>query len=397
MDSTRNPNGGGMSSVSGKVQRGPVTMANASGTYVPGPTTMANARATYVPGPITMASAGTPSQSGIQETLQKIVADYASRTPADNISFAKRMGAQFSEPASSTGLDEILSQMYETSGGPSQATLAQLAAQKAAIQAAYKTNRADAQNLYGTLSMDANVPSTGLIGEIESMGKRLQGAYTGAIGESLAQAEARQASLSQEGEKQRADRARALAELGLSEVVGQNFASDEALNKSIGDVATSAGSWENLLRSQQGSAAERTNRMITAAGNTRNQTLLGMKALLDQQQAQINAAIAGERSKTPTQKLTPIGRVLEGLINDQTVKKVQAQFPDIFGAPETNLTQGQQAAQDVMTQLGINSQQYSELLASATTKAREGRTADLSTPEALVLQSTGLPQWMFGN
>ena len=400
MDSTRNPNGGGMSSVSGRVQRGPTTMANASATYVPGPTTMANARATYVPGPTTMANARAAYVPNFKETLDRIVSDYTN-TATDKVGFANRMGAQVTEPAPGTGLDQLLGMMYETSGGANYATIKQLEAQRLAAQQNYKTNRADAQNLYGVLSMDAAAPSTGLIGEIESMGKRLQGAYTGAIDESLAQAEGRRASLSQEGEKQRADRVRALAELGLSEVVGQNFASDEALNKSIGDIAASAGSWENLLRSQQGSAAERTNRMITAAGNTKNQTLLGMKALLDQQQAQLNAAISAERSKTPTQKLTDVGRILQKAMNEQVLKDSQSRFPDIFGTPEQKLNRGAQAQQEVMTNWGIKSvNEYNMILNNAYAKnqARSAgdntKATELSPTEAAVLASLNIPQYL---
>jgi sulfite reductase alpha subunit-like flavoprotein len=284
-------------------------------------------------------------------------------------------------------LNLLLGQMYETSGGPNQATIRQLEAQRLAAQKNYKTNRADAQNLYGVLSQD-----------IQEMGADLQTSYGTAIGESEASAAARQAELSAEQARQQANRQKAAAELGLApESIQTNYASDEALNTGMGNVAAGATNWENLLRSQKESAMERTNRLVTATGNTKTQTLLGMKAFLDAQQAQINAQIAGERGKTPTQKLTPLGKILSGAMNEQTLKQAQAQFPELFGSQEVKLTKGQQAAQDVMTQLGINSQQYSDLLATGTVLLQEGRAAELTNPQRIVLASLGVPQYMFGD
>jgi hypothetical protein len=283
-------------------------------------------------------------------------------------------------------LNLLLSQMYETSGGPNQAAIRQLEAQRLAAQKNYKTNRADAQNLYGVLSQD-----------IQGMGTDLQTSYDAAIGESQSTASARQAALSAELVRQQENRNRAAAELGLAqEAALTNYASDEALNTGMGNVATSATDWENLLRGQQASAQERTNRMVTATGNTKTQTLLGMKAFLDAQQAQINAQIAGERGKTPTQKLTPLGKLLSGAMNDQTLKKAQAQFPDLFGSAGVQLTPGEQAAQNAMTQYGIGPQEYSTLLSSAMLKAREGRQGEMSDMEVFILNSANISQWMLG-
>ena len=387
MDQNLNPNGGGMSSVSGRVQRGPTTMANASATYVPGPTTMANARATYTP--------------NFQETLDRIVSDY-SRTSTDPVGFVNRMGGQITEPAPSTGLDQLLGMMYETSGGANYATIRQLEAQRLAAQQNYKTNRADAQNMYGTLSMDAAVPSTGLIGQIEAGGKQVQAGYTASLGESEARSSARQLALVEEQKRQQANRERAAAELGIApESIQTNYASDEALNKGAGDVASAATSWENLLRAQQGSAAESNKRMLTAAGNTKNQTLLGMKALLDQQQAQLNAAISAERSKTPTQKLTDVGKILQKAMNEQVLKDSQSRFPEIFGTPEQKLNRGAQAQQDVMTNWGIkNVNEYNMILQNAYAKNQARSAGDnteatkLTPKEAAVLASLNIPQYL---
>ena len=324
------------------------------------------------------------SSKGAKDAIRAAAEDYASKV--DPKAFVNRMtsGAQVDQASALAALQNL---MYETSGGPNQAVIRQLEAQRLAAQKNYKTNRADAQNLYGVLSQD-----------IQGMGTDLQTSYGTAISDSQAQATARQAALSAELVRQQENRNRAAAELGLAqEAALTSYASDEALNTGMGNVAASATNWENLLRGQQASAQERTNRMVTATGNTKTQTLLGMKAFLDAQQAQINAQIAGERGKTPTQKLTPLGKLLSGAMNDQTLKKAQAQFPDLFGSQEVKLTKGQQAAQDVMTQLGINSQEYSDLLATGTVLLQEGRAAELTNPQRIVLASLGVPQYMFGD
>jgi hypothetical protein len=123
---------------------------------------------------------------------------------------------------------------------------------------------------------------------------------------------------------------------------------------------------------------------------------MNMKALLDAQVGQVNAQIMAEKGKTPTQKLTPLGKILSGAMNEQTLKRAQAQFPELFGSAAAKLTQGEQAAQDVMVQLGITPAEYSTLKSSAIKKVQEGDNAGLTEEEIFVLQSTGLPQWMLG-
>jgi hypothetical protein len=326
----------------------------------------------------------TPAVGG---ALNTVVNDFINTTQPKRLPTVGSLKLQrrMSENAQSA-LETLLGQMYETSGGANQAVIQQLQAQRRAVQQNYRTNRADAQNLYGVLSQD-----------IERMGEAEQSGYTTSIDESQEQASARQDALVAEQARQQANRQRVAAELGLPvESIQTDYSSDQALNEAMGDVASSATSWENLLSSQQGSAMERTNRLLAGTKNTRNQTLLGMKALLDAQQAQIDAQIAGERSKTPTQKLTPLGRVLSGAMNEQTLKMAQSQFPELFGSEEVTLTGAEQAAQDAMTQLGINAQQYSTLKTSAIQKVQKGNSADLTEQEIIVLQSTGIPQWMLG-
>lgn len=291
-----------------------------------------------------------------------------------------------------SSLEKLLASQTYMTGGPNQATLAQLAAQRAAAQRNYKTNRADAQNLYGTLSMDETKPSTGLIGEIETLGKQLQTGYTGAINESATRSQAQQTQLSEEQKRQQANRERAAAELGIApESIQTSYASDEALNKGMGDVAATSANWENLLRAQQGSAKESTNRLITATGNTRNQTILGMKAYLDAQEAQIQAQIAAEKAKTPTQKLTALGKLLESRMNEQIVNEM---FPsDLAQTPR------QKAETQAMIDLGLDPNNPADKVklrqlqqsASAKFSNRDLGAASLDTPERIALQSLGFP------
>ena len=280
-----------------------------------------------------------------------------------------------------SALEQLLASQSYMTGGPSQATLAQLAAQKAAAQRNYKTNRADAQNMYGTLSQD-----------IQAMGEQTQTAYTGSIDESLARSEARQTGLSEEQKRQQANRERAAAELGLApESIQTSYSSDEALNKGMGDVAASSTSWENLLRSQQGSAKEATNRLITATGNTRNQTILGMKAYLDAQQAQIDAQIAAEKAKTPTQKLTALGKLLESRMNEQIVNEM---FPEQLGQ-----TPRAEAEANAMRDLGLDPSnpsdktQFRQLQQSGSAKLSNKTlgAAPLTTQEQIAVDALGVP------
>ena len=166
--------------------------------------------------------------------------------------------------AKQSALDALWSQSYETSGGVNWAAINALNAQKSMLNKNYATNRADAESMYGTLSTDATVPSTGLIGNIQEMGGQLNTAYTNQIQGSQDAATARQALLDTELQRQQTNRERVQASLGVgAEGSLMNYGSDTALNKGMGDVAASAGSWENLLRTQQTSAQGTTNNLMT--------------------------------------------------------------------------------------------------------------------------------------
>lgn len=335
----------------------------------------------------------TVAGGGVKQSLDNVLTGYTSAQDTWNaITKNPALTQTQSTLPDNSALEQFLASQTYMTGGPNQATLAQLAAQRAAAQRNYKTNRADAQNLYGTLSMDESAPSTGLIGEIETLGKQLQSGYTGAISESAARSQAQQTGLSEEQKRQQANRERAAAELGLApESIQTNYASDEALNKGMSDVAATSTSWENLLRSQQGSAMENTNRLITATGNTRNQTILGMKAYLDAQEAQIQAQIAAEKAKTPTQKLTALGKLLESRMNEQIVNEM---FPSELGQ-----TPRAEAESQAMIDLGLDPKnpahktQFRQLQQSGSAKLSNKNlgAAPLSTPEQIAVDALGIP------
>lgn len=355
-------------------------------------------RAGYLPLPSPTARA-VPVSAGA--SLDQVVNSFTSRgegLPGQTARNAERN--TFQRPVEriqqQTSLEDLLASQTYSEGGPNWNTIRQLQAQRAAAQKNYKTNRADAQNLYGVLSTDATKPSGGLIGEIEQMGKMLQSGYTGAISASETRAEGQKTGLSEEQKRQQANRERAAAELGIApESILTDYSSDAALNKAMGDVAASSGSWENLLRSQQGSALERTNALITATGNTRNQTILGMKAYLDAQQAQIDAQIAAEKAKTPTQKLTALGKLLESRMNEQIAN-------ELF--PSQSLTPRQTSERNAMTDLGLDPNnpahkaRFRQLQASGSEKLKNAKLGaqPLTTEEQIAVDALGVPLSYFG-
>ena len=256
--------------------------------------------------------------------------------------------------------------------------------------------------MYGTLSSDDDTKSTGLIGAIEQMGNELAGSYDAQLEASKTASAGRQTALSSEQSRQQANRERAAKELGIApESIMTDYGSDTALNQAMGNVADRATSWEELLRSNKLSEEGATGRLITAAQNTRADTLLGMKSFLDSQLSQLDAQIAAERAVGPTQKLTSLGKRLEDKMNERALATAQEQFPDIFGAgAEPKLTGRQQSQRDVMTELGIGPSQYNMLKEQALTKYRARSGGDRSTAtaltdaEAMVLDSLGLPQYL---
>lgn len=346
-----------------------------------------------------------PEQTDFKPPIEKIVENYVDSNESARRGLTQRrsnLQQQRRQGGAQSNLDALLGQMYETSGGPNMGRIRQLEGQRSSLMKNYETNKADAQNLYGTLSSDDDTKSTGLIGAIEQMGNELAGSYDAQLEASKTASAGRQTALSSEQSRQQANRERAAKELGIApESIMTDYGSDTALNQAMGNVADRATSWEELLRSNKLSEEGATGRLITAAQNTRADTLLGMKSFLDSQLSQLDAQIAAERAVGPTQKLTSLGKRLEDKMNERALATAQEQFPDIFGAgAEPKLTGRQQSQRDVMTELGIGPSQYNMLKEQALTKYRARSGGDRSTAtaltdaEAMVLDSLGLPQYL---
>lgn len=343
-----------------------------------------------------------PYAENAKQALDQVTADYVART--SNNPRLQKVGSQKLQQQMAdqqqSNLDFLLGQMYETSGGPNWGNINALQAQRGALQENYKTNRADAQNLYGTLSMDKDVASTGLIGRIEQSGKDLQAAYDAQIAGSQTASTAAQGALGSEQQRQQANRERAAKELGIApESILTSYGSDTALNRGMSDIASSATSWENLLRTNKTGEQASTDRLITATENTKNQAILGMKNYLDQQIGAIDAQIAAEKAVRPTKKLNDLGRKLQGAMNEQTLTKAKSQFPEIFGSQDVQMNSLQQTTQDIMDTFGIPAQQLPGIIQGIVDKVRaykqSGDPADAPTAtEAAILSATGLPQWV---
>ena len=177
------------------------------------------------------AASATPTRD-VRDALESIAAEYTgtggtlSGTRGEGIAgqlpgqvreraIAGRQAPAGEEQGSGFNLQAVLDQMYRTVGGPNAAMLAQFEAQKQQLQKNYSQNKADANNLYGTLSTDEDVPSTGLLGDIERYGGQLQERYTTDIeGMATAQGE-RQQQLADLQSQRDADRARVAASLGI--------------------------------------------------------------------------------------------------------------------------------------------------------------------------------------
>lgn len=335
-----------------------------------------------------------------KESLDNVVSEYtgtsgiSSKDEQARTALRGRAGDVRAAAATGSAYDPLAGlDLYETTGGANIGLINALTASRAQLAENYATNRADAENMYGALSMDASVPSTGLIGDIQSMGGTLQGAYDMQIQGSQDTAAARQTALSEEQMRQQANREKVAASLGLApESVQMNYASDEALNTGMSTVADRATSWEGLLNTNKLGAMESTNRLITGAANTKNQTILGMKAYLDSQQAQIDAEVAMEKAKTPQTKLTALGKLIEARTNQGIVDQ-------IFG--NEDLTPRGQDEADAMRDLGLdrtnpNDMQYfRQLQASGSEKLKNssipGASEPLTTAEQIAVKSQGIP------
>jgi hypothetical protein len=176
-----------------------------------------------------------------------------------------------------------------------------------------------------------------------------------------------------------------------------SYASDAGLSKGMADVAASAGSWEDLLRTNQLTAKGSTDSRVTGAANTRDQTILNMKNYLDGQVGQIDSQIANYKSQGPTTSLTAIGKMLTGAQNDQVFKEAQRMFPDQFGALEApEMTE----IEALRSSLNVTAQEYADMQATAVEKfargAESGWSLDnkLTDKEQAILQASGYPQYL---
>ena len=347
----------------------------------------------------------------VKQTLDTVVRDYTDSRGqgiAGQTAAAAMEGAQRKYLASGVDLGRDAAQMqagrdaldaasWEMVGGVNWGAINALNAQKTSLNKNYATNRADAESMYGTLSTDEAVASTGMIGDIQTMGGQLDTAYTNQIQGSQDASTARQGLLSAEQQRQQANRERVQASMGVGKEGSlMSYGSDTALNQGMADVAASSGNWEDLLRTQQTSAQSSTNNLMTGAANTRDQTILNMKNYLDSQIGQIDSQIASQKSQSPTTKLTDIGKLLTGAQNQQLLKEAQRMFPDQFGAGEAP---EQTAAEALRSSLNVTAQDYANMQATAVEKFSKFQ--DIGDPqykltavEQAILQASGYPQYL---
>lgn len=292
---------------------------------------------------------------GVRDALQSITAEYTGTggtlSGARGEGIAGQLPGQIQEraiagrqapaprPEDPRGslLEELLGQMYTTSGGPNAALIAQYNAQKKQLQENYSQNKADANNLYGQLSSD-----------IETYGAGLQERYTTDI-EGMATTEAeRQQGLADLQSQRDADRARVAASLGIGAEDVQTPQSS-ALQEIAGLSSAAASNWQNLFQANKLFADASTGRQVAGAGATKANQLTAMKRFLDAQTAAIDAEIATERMRPVTQELTDVGKALRSLEVDQLVSQAQAAFPERYGAgkeeTKTDLLEGMSTAQ----------------------------------------------------
>jgi hypothetical protein len=249
--------------------------------------------------------------------------------------------------------EDILARYYQAqndpalsylTGGPNLGLINQLKADSARRLELYKTNRADAENLYGQLT-----------GKVEQLGTQMGQGYSGAITGSQERQTTEQTRMSDQLAAQEQRRAAAAQELGVgAENVATDYGSRERANEAMNMLGQSSTSWQNLLSSMQQSAAERNANMQTAIGGDKLQTVLGMKQQYDAIADQIAQQIAAERSKTATRKLNELGKMMTqgylGQLKDLT-------FGD--GTSTNKFMQADKTANDYLAQvLGTNPYEY---------------------------------------
>lgn len=258
------------------------------------------------------------------------------------------------DAAYSSALQGLNDAMYETVGGPNAALIAQLNAQKAQYAQNYSQNKADVENLYGTLTQD-----------ITQYGTDLQGRYDTTMGQMATDQSGYQQGLTDTLASQQANRAAAAAELGLG-VESLQAPPSTAMNEIAAASGAAAENWKNLFSANKLFEQASTGRQVTGAENTKSNQLLAMKRYLDQQNMALDAQIAGEKSKTATQQLTDVGKALRGAQVDQTLKYAQGLAPGIYGSPDvqqSDLMAGFTTAQSDLLDVTGNQYNLPELTA----------------------------------
>lgn len=298
------------------------------------------------------------SRGGAAPALDAVVSSYADRMggwspKSPGVSDLPGVQAQGSASVAASNqqalLDRAMGMMYETVGGPNQALINQLAAQKAAYLKNYQENRANVTNLYGAVSEEEGVAGTGLIGDIQSMGQDLVGQYGADISAMQESATKRAEGITSQQEIDAANRARAAEKLGIAiETLQSPNQVDYSGIRAESDAASA--NWENLFTANKLLAEEGYKAQIAGAGASKINHLTAMKSYLDQQNAAIDSQIALEKSKTATQQLTDLGKLLSGAMNEQTLAQLQGTFPEIFGAgAAANVDKYTQNKQDMLS------------------------------------------------
>ena len=328
---------------------GPVQPTTTTGTkfYSPG-------SSVYQPPSPSMASA---MPGGVKEALDAAVnsINSGSALPAhlvgQNAANVQGLKGQYAaDAANASALQGLNDAMYTMTGGPNAALIAQMNAQKAQYAANYSQNKADVNNLYGTLTED-----------ITEYGGNLQTRYGTTMGEMDTAQSQYQQNITDTRAGQQDNRAAAAAELGLS-AESLQAAPSTAMDEIAATSGAAAENWKNLFSANQLFEQSSTDRQVTGANNTKSNQLLGMKRYLDSQNMALDAQIAAEKGKTATQELTDVGRALRGAQVDQTLKYAQSIAPGIYGsgseAEQTALMSGFDNAQrDILDRTG---QQYSQ-------------------------------------
>lgn len=164
------------------------------------------------------------------------------------------------------GIQSIMDAYSTTSGGPNKAILDAINSGIQNKNQQYKTNKADVENMYGQLTTQS-----------EAATKKLMDAYQSAIQNTGQQAQGLQGILSGELANQESRRAGAAKELGLgAENLQTNYRSADVLNQGMADLLSGGQSFTNMLQSQQLSAKQMADSMVTAIKTTKGNTKLAL-------------------------------------------------------------------------------------------------------------------------